>query len=230
MSSDELEKLAAEGRSKKAMAEARERRLEEQEARERQQEYEGVLFGSLSAFTRWGWFVAAIPLGVALALITAKLLPASAFTTVENEDGDYGLMVCMSVLTGAFLITWPLRRVFGRRAAAQEEAWVAKLPFKLDNYLKTLEGRANDGELTLTLNYEDTTPKDLEFVSDVFRASGAKVTQHDRVHRASISWETESSLSTNHHVVEWIHRVMPTLIALHAKWRLKRVDVKASWS
>lgn len=36
--------------------------------------------------------------------------------------------------------------------------------------------------------------------------------------------------STNHHVAEWIHRVMPTLIALHTKWRLKRVDVKASWS
>lgn len=229
MSSDELEKLAAEGRAKKAMAAARERGAKDEEARARRQEYEDVLLSSLSAYTRWGWVVAALPLGAALAFLTAKLLPASAFPT-SDEEADWGVPLTMFVFFLAFAITRPLRRVFGRRAVAREQAWLASLPFKLDNYLQTLEGRASDGELTLTLNYEDSTPKDLEFVSDVFRASGAKVAQNDREHRVSTRWDWESSASTNHHVVEWIHQVMPTVIALHAKWRLKRVDVKASWS
>lgn len=229
MSSDELEKLAAEGRAKKAMADARERGAKQEEERERRKEYEDVLLSSLSAYTRWGWFVAALPLGAAMALLTAKLLPDSAFAR-GDDDAAWGVPLAMGVFGLALLITRPLRRVFGRRAVAQEEAWLAALPFKLDHYLQTLEGRASDGELTLTLNYEDTTPKDLEFVSDVFRASGATVTQHDREHRVSTRWDWESSASTNQHVVEWIHGVMPTLIALHAKWRLKRVDVKASWS
>jgi hypothetical protein len=230
MSSDELEKLAAEGRAKQAMAAARERAGKEEEAQERREEYRKVLFGSVSAYARWGWFVAAIPLGGVLSLITAALLPDVAFNDPEYEEGGWGVLVTMTVFFLGFVITRPLRSVVGQRAVAKEEAWVAALPFKLTNYFQTLEGRASDGALTLTITWEDSKPKDLEFISDVFRASGAKVKQEDRAHVVSTSWETEASLETNHHVVEWIHGVMPTLFALHAKWRLKQVDVKASWS
>jgi hypothetical protein len=229
MSSEELEKLAAEGRARRAEATDRERDAKHAEAHARRVEHGEVLLGSVSSYARWGWFVAAFPCGAGLSLACAKALPPSAFIDAEGEQGGLGALLVIGAFFFGFLVTRLLRGWVGRRAVAREAAWVQALPFRLTGYLETLEGRASDGELTLTLTWEDSVPKDLGFVADVFHASGAKVADQGRAHHVTTSWSWDESVSTNHHVVEWLHRVAPTLTALHAKWRLARVEVKASW-
>lgn len=63
---------------------------------------------------------------------------------------------------------------------------------------------------------------ELEKLAEEGRARKAAAASRERE-----AWE--SSVSTNVHVVEWVHRVAPTSIALHGKWRLRNVEVRASW-
>ncbi|MDP2273293.1 MAG: hypothetical protein Q8K32_21320 [Archangium sp.] len=71
-------------------------------------------------------------------------------------------------------------------------------------------------------------------MSDVMVATGAGVetvleTPSGRTHQVTSSSSSESSPSTQNHVVRWLHQAAPALAALHSKWRLVRVEVEASW-
>ena len=229
MPPDELEKLAAEGRARKAEADARLRETQRDEQETRRREHVEVLHGSVSTYARFGWVLAGVPCGAVLALGCALAFPATAFIDRDGEAGGIGSLVSLLVFFSGFFVTRGFRGWFGRRAVERERAWLQSLPFPLTGYLEALEGSANDGKLTLTLTYEDTVPKDVGFVSDVFAAVGGTVTGDGREHRVSTSWDFESSVSTNHHVVAWVHRVTPALAAVHAKWRLSDVRVKPDW-
>lgn len=227
MSADDLERLAEAGRArKKAQAEAQDASKTSEE-NEKRRERQWVLWGSVSAYARWGWVLATIGLGALVAWITSRILPASWFVEGSGEDGSMGgLVVTMSLFLG-LPPARALRGFFGRRAVTREGAWAASLPFQLDGYLRTLEGTANDGTLTLRLGYAGGSPPDPGFIAEVLLGAGFTATD---AHRATITFSYEDSVSTNHHVARCIHEVMPALLALHGKWPLSRVSVSASWT
>ncbi|HEY0882424.1 MAG TPA: hypothetical protein VGD87_12870, partial [Archangium sp.] len=126
---DELERLAAEGRARKAHEDARAREALETEARERRRASRDVLHGSVSSYARWGWFVAGIPCGALLAFACVAAFPATAFVDREGEAGGVGGLVSLLAFFVGFVVTRALRGFFGARAVERERAWARALPF-----------------------------------------------------------------------------------------------------
>lgn len=211
------------------------------ETRRRQRQ----LRSSLSSYCRWGWWLYGGGLAIAAAAGVVKLSPER-WKSSDADEGDPATalaLLAIAVVLGAFYLVRPL---FGRRALARERGWVDRLPFAVSGYFEAIENDTTEGTVTLFIQFgtiaQAATP-DAPFRSGVAsEVSGAPTDDLLRAVFRTIAAEVESSpggsstvkhgisfgdtsVMTNVHLVDWLHRAVEVLLTLHAQHPIKSVNV-----
>lgn len=223
--SDELDRLASEGR---ALRERQEAAKETDEATRRREDAAArrIRHASLSAYAGWGWVLGSIAAGIAVAYLLYPWLPPS--WSHEGSDGDPATLVLLLAMCVPAPFFWALRPIFGRRAEASEEARVRALPFPLTGYLEALGRDPREWTVRLALRFR-AAPPDRDLLADALRTVGAEVTwERDGSPSAEHTFSFETSPSTNGFLAAWVRRVLPVLVALHARHPLARVELAVS--
>jgi hypothetical protein len=195
---------------------------------------------SLSAFSRWVWWMAGALVGTGLLLALLRLVPASAG---ENRARS-GLALLVAVAPA--IVLYLLRPFFGARAVARENARVRGLPFAVHGYFDAIGSRTTEGEVLLTICFrgsETTESPNASFREPARRSSATAIDDGtlDALFRTVFakldaggppgtkrivySAHFETTESHNAHLAKWLRRAMRVLARVHHEHPISSVRV-----
>lgn len=233
---DELERIAKRGRALRERDRASVSTTADEAA-----QHERRTIVAVSAFARWVWVALAIGAGAGVFTLAVYVVP-------DAFHGETVADVVSVVACGAsFAFFYLLRFPIGRRALAHERAWTAALPFAVVGYPDALGTSTTEGRWVVEVRFrgpadatETAAPTFREraltrgpelddvLLADALRTIGATVS--DGAARGERRIETkfeleESSVLTNAHMRAFMRRLLPTLVAIHARYPIAEARV-----